>query len=305
MASITHYYDILGLPPGASKAEVKDAYRRLCLECHPDKLPPNTPKKARQIVEEHFKQINEAYAALMEYPDISPRDSYTPPKDAADASPQSIFDPARMEAIRSQLEAEREAIEQQYQQKLEYIHDQQQQKLVRHGLTAADLEKLDIPTKIGIAVFCIIISLPSLAGFALGGIFMFLGIGWLVLCGTVLLSVLAAETVNSSTYEVISEIKKATTAAKTRADEQRQQRLRQQEAMIRQRVDYFKSLPLATLSESFVEGLSDKDQFFLLLAIKEREDAEQLVRNLQRGAKIAAGIGVVLMISRFFLGFPF
>ncbi len=48
---MNHYYDILGLQPGASKAEVKEAYHRLCRECHPDKLPPDTPKKARQIVE--------------------------------------------------------------------------------------------------------------------------------------------------------------------------------------------------------------------------------------------------------------
>ncbi|MFN3678328.1 J domain-containing protein [Thermosynechococcus sp.] len=67
---MTHYYEILGLQPGASKAEIKQAYRRLCLECHPDKLPPDTPKKARQIVEEHFKQINEAYAYLMEHPSV-------------------------------------------------------------------------------------------------------------------------------------------------------------------------------------------------------------------------------------------
>jgi len=208
---LTHYYNILGLPSGASKAEVKDAYRRLYLECHPDQLPPNTPKRAHQIVEEHFKHINEAYAALMEYPDISPRDSYTPPKDAADASPQSIFDPARMEAIRSELEAEREAIEQQYQQKLEHIHDQQQQKLIRHGLTRDDLEKLDFTTKSLIAVFLIILSLPRLAGLALGGIFMFPSIGWFILCGILLLSVLKAKTVDSITYAVISEIKKATT----------------------------------------------------------------------------------------------
>ncbi|XFA73281.1 J domain-containing protein [Thermosynechococcaceae cyanobacterium Okahandja] len=285
---MNHYYDILGLPSGASHAEVQDAYRRLCLECHPDQLPPNTPKRARQIVEEHFKQINEAYAALMEYSSVysSSGNSYKPP----DASLQSIFDPARMEAIRSELEAEREVIEQQYQQKLEHIHDQQQQKLIRHGLTRDDLEKLDFTTKSLIAVFLIILSLPSLAGLALGGIFMFPSIGWFILCGILLLSVLGAKTVDSITYEVISEIKKATTVAKTRADEQRQQRLRQQEAPIRQRVDYFKSLPLATLSNSFAQRLSDRDRFFLLLAIKEREDAEHILRNLPMNVKIAAGI---------------
>ncbi len=54
-----------------------------------------------------------------------------------------------------------------------------------------------------------------------------------------------------------------------------------------------------------MEELSDEDQFFLLLAIKEREDAEQLIRNLQTGVKVVGGIGAVLLLSRFFLGFPF
>lgn len=109
---MTHYYEILGLQPGASKAEIKQAYRRLCLECHPDKLPPDTPKKARQIVEEHFKQINEAYAYLMEHPSVyePPRTSSESPRNSAGTASRSIFDPARMEAIRCQLEAERERI---------------------------------------------------------------------------------------------------------------------------------------------------------------------------------------------------
>ncbi|HIK34783.1 MULTISPECIES: DnaJ domain-containing protein [unclassified Thermosynechococcus] len=50
----TIYYDILGWQPGASKAEMKEAYRRLRQECHPDQLPPDTPKKARQIVVSRF-----------------------------------------------------------------------------------------------------------------------------------------------------------------------------------------------------------------------------------------------------------
>lgn len=122
---MTHYYEILGLQPGASKAEIKQAYRRLCLECHPDKLPPDTPKKARQIVEEHFKQINETYVYLMEHPSV-----YEPPRTSSESPTEEFsryclalhFCPARMQAIRCQLEAERERIEQQYQQKLERIH---------------------------------------------------------------------------------------------------------------------------------------------------------------------------------------
>lgn len=49
------YYDILGLQKGASKEEVKKAFRKLASVYHPDKKTGN---------EEKFKQISEAYAVL-------------------------------------------------------------------------------------------------------------------------------------------------------------------------------------------------------------------------------------------------
>lgn len=52
------YYSILGLKAGASKDEVKKAYRRLAMQCHPDKNPsPDARLK--------FIRITEAYDNLM------------------------------------------------------------------------------------------------------------------------------------------------------------------------------------------------------------------------------------------------
>lgn len=305
--TMTDHYEILGLQPGASKAEIKEAYRRLCQECHPDKLPPDTPKKARQIVEEHFKQINEAYAYLMEHPSIyePPRTSSESPRDSAGAASHSIFDPARMEAIRCQLEAERERIEQQYQEKLERIHTQQQQKLARYGLRSDDLDKMDLGTKLGTGVTCMVLALLGLWVGSIGGIFGFLALLWAGLCFLGLLGTLATGTISSSKYQVVCELKQETEDAKSRASKQKEEQLQAQASRIRRRVEYFKQLPSAALSNSFIQELSDEDQFFLLLAIKEREDAEQLMRNLQTGAKVVGAIGAVLLLSRFFLGFPF
>lgn len=302
-----HYYEILGLQPGTSKAEIKEAYRRLCLECHPDKLPPDTPKKARQIVEEHFKQINEAYAYLMEHPSVyePPRPSSESPRDSDGTASRSIFDPARMEAIRCQLEAERNRIEQQYQQKLERIHTQQQQKLARYGLRSDDLDKMDLSTKLGTGVTCIVLALLGLWVGSIGGILGFLGLLWAGLWVLGLLATLATGTISSSQYQIVCEIKKDTEDAKSRASKQKEEQLQAQASRIRHRVEYFKQLPLATLSDSFIQELSDEDQFFLLLAIKEREDAEQLMRNLETGAKVVGVIGAVLLLSRFFLDLPF
>lgn len=53
------YYNILGVPRGASQDDIKKAYRRAALKWHPDK---NQDKKAE--AEEKFKEIAEAYDVL-------------------------------------------------------------------------------------------------------------------------------------------------------------------------------------------------------------------------------------------------
>ena len=53
------YYQILGVPTGASDAELKKAYRKLAMQYHPDRNPGK-----EKWANEKFKKINEAYGVL-------------------------------------------------------------------------------------------------------------------------------------------------------------------------------------------------------------------------------------------------
>lgn len=57
MAEKRDYYEVLGVQKTASKDEIKDAYRKLAMQYHPDR---NKDTGA----EERFKEISEAYAVL-------------------------------------------------------------------------------------------------------------------------------------------------------------------------------------------------------------------------------------------------
>ena len=52
------YYETLGVDPGAEGDQIKDAYRKLAFQYHPDRNPGNA------AAVERMKEINEAYAVL-------------------------------------------------------------------------------------------------------------------------------------------------------------------------------------------------------------------------------------------------
>lgn len=60
MSTARDYYEILGVSKGVSEDEIKNAYRKLVMQHHPDRVPP----EKKQEAEEKFKEISEAYAVL-------------------------------------------------------------------------------------------------------------------------------------------------------------------------------------------------------------------------------------------------
>ena len=52
------YYDVLGVSKGASKEEIKKAYRKLARKYHPD------VNQGDKAAEEKFKEVKEAYEVL-------------------------------------------------------------------------------------------------------------------------------------------------------------------------------------------------------------------------------------------------
>lgn len=82
------FYKILGLQVGASKEEVKRAYRRLALKYHPDKNPGNEELTAKKFIE-----INEAYSVIMDSSHVG--ETFKRVEDAKEFFRKNFFDLAR------------------------------------------------------------------------------------------------------------------------------------------------------------------------------------------------------------------
>ena len=84
----THYYDLFGVSPDASSAQIKRAYYRLARDLHPDKHPGDAAK------EQQFKELSVAYQTLFDEErravyDAVGRDGLT--NEGAFADPQQVF----------------------------------------------------------------------------------------------------------------------------------------------------------------------------------------------------------------------
>ena len=70
----TDFYEVLGVSKDATTEEIKKAYRKKALKCHPDKTV-KLPENARKKAEEDFQKINNAHEELT---DPNRRQQYNP-----------------------------------------------------------------------------------------------------------------------------------------------------------------------------------------------------------------------------------
>jgi len=91
------YYDILGVPKGASTQEIKKAYRKLALQYHPDK------NKGDKVAEEKFKELSEAYAVLSDSKKKKQYDTYGSADFGQRYSQEDIFRNFNMDDILGQF----------------------------------------------------------------------------------------------------------------------------------------------------------------------------------------------------------
>ncbi len=81
-------YEVLGLSRGASKDDVKSAYRKLAKKYHPD-MNENNPLK--DLAEEKFKEIQWAYDEIMNESASSASNSYSYNNSSSQSGSNSLF----------------------------------------------------------------------------------------------------------------------------------------------------------------------------------------------------------------------
>jgi hypothetical protein len=64
--NINHWYSVLGIASDATDLEVKKAYRKLAMECHPDRCV-NSSEEVRRRAGDKFREVNNAYEAVKEF----------------------------------------------------------------------------------------------------------------------------------------------------------------------------------------------------------------------------------------------
>ncbi len=272
---------------------------------HSGKLYSDAPEEANKFPQERRVDINEGEKIVSGINNKQEYDHSFDPLDKKTTTEQQIdnqkldkfttefnglFDAAILERAKKQLEQEKESIEEEFNLNVEEIEHKYRVKL---NLTDGkkDDTPMDLLSKLGAAFFSV---LMGASGVIFLGSWQWLGFGLIGFATLVLLGIIVVPTYSS---KFVKEIE----AEKAKRDEQ-QEKLKK---LRLERVEHFKKIPLFSISDSFISGLSDVDRLFLLQALQEREDADKMNENLKNATKVALTVGGVALFvaSKAFLGF--
>jgi DnaJ-domain-containing protein 1 len=280
-----NYYEILEVSPEATQAEIKSAYYRLSKELHPDKLHPDIPERARRVVEEQYKKINEAYDTLH---DPATRQEYHRKiysqynnkrySQAAESVANNcnhiddLFNQTELksaaEALKIRLDTIEKNAEEKYSNKIKLIEKELRSSILSIGYKGAikDIESITDKgqaTKIGI--FLIVI-----------GALLFLIHQWLIsLLGLiVVLSGIARiiqgvqiDPKHNTKILLAKRLFRELNTKRLEAEQQKQDYILRAKAEISDRIMHFQSIPLSSITRDFVVSLSSEDKVLLLAAI--------------------------------------
>ena len=300
------YYKVLEVSQQASSEEIKAAYRSLCQEYHPDKLPIGTPEKARKHIEEHFKQVIEAYSVISN-PEMrkdydlnlncSDEVRFSDNPDLTNNQSRVIFDPEKLRQITENLELLKKNIELEYQE-IQVEADQfVKQQIKAMGYKEKDLQGHTVKSKVVSCIITICFFFIGIRSMASGDTFLILlGIAWSGFLLLVFLTTLSSPTLSIKMAKKIGAIKEKANEKKSNAQQNRQKKLDQIKQHQQQRIEFFKSIPIFMLSEDYIADLTDEDQLYLLQSLHERNDAAELGQNVQAVAKVAIGVGLLAVL---------
>jgi DnaJ domain len=218
------YYKILEVTQQASSAEIKAAYRSLCQEYHPDKLPIGTPEKARKHIEESFKQVSEAYSVISN-PEM--RQSYdlkcsqgvysSDNQDSITRQSSVIFEPEKLRQVTERLEVLKKNIELEYKETQVEADRFVKQQIKGMGYKEEDLEGKTVIGKIGISIFTLCLFFIGIGWMASGTILF--GIAWAGFWLLAFLKVISSPTLSIKTAQKIQSIKEKANEKKLKAQQ--------------------------------------------------------------------------------------
>ena len=295
------YYQILEVSQQATCEEIKAAYRSLCQEYHPDKLPPGTPVKARKYIEEHFKRISHAYSTIgnpetRQAYDRS-RSSKVPSTRVRDPQPPQvnpIFEPEQLIKAIERLEKFKHSIDLECQEMQVEIDRVVQQHIKGLGFQDADLRRSSalgkiISSTIGLFLFSLGLGLIASGNGLSLTLGIFLAISSFLFCW----NQISSPTLSIKNAKKIRVIKHKANERKLGASRKRKKQLNDLKEYQQQRIAFFKSIPIFMISEEYIATLTPEDQLYLLQGLDRRKDAVELAQNIKAVARVAIETGVL------------